>query len=379
MIKVAYIVSQLNRVGPNYQLYYLCKYLNQEKIKMTIITTSIKKADNTLHDDLNKIGVEIIELNLGKLNSIVRARKIIQNIINQNQIEVIHSLGFRSEMIACGLKDVFKITTIRNRPLFTYRIIYGFIAGTILCKIHLCFVKQFDKIVACSKSVSEDIRLMGIESTIITNAFDTSIIKDNIIGIDKSTIRAKLNLPKDKMIYITISSNEPVRKNIEFVIKSFQNVEQFKTCILLVAGFVKKKTIKSTYNLPNIILLGNVSNIFNYYKASNYFISASLSEGMPNAVLESMSVGTPLILSDIPSHKEIFEICKSNIGVIFKNNNLPDLKEQINKVMLYDYRLLSNNCIKEMKNCFSAYRMAKKYEDLYQCNCDNRNDQKHIR
>jgi glycosyltransferase involved in cell wall biosynthesis len=45
--------------------------------------------------------------------------------------------------------------------------------------------------------------------------------------------------------------------------------------------------------------------VFGYFGQADLFVSASLGEGLPVAVLEAMACRCPVVLSDIPPHREI--------------------------------------------------------------------------
>jgi glycosyltransferase involved in cell wall biosynthesis len=68
------------------------------------------------------------------------------------------------------------------------------------------------------------------------------------------------------------------------------------------------KQLASQYS--NISLKGKVIDVDEYLEAADCFVSASLSEGLPNSVIEALAWGLPIILSDIPEHREIQQIEK---------------------------------------------------------------------
>lgn len=53
--------------------------------------------------------------------------------------------------------------------------------------------------------------------------------------------------------------------------------------------------------------LGTTKHPERHYALADVYVSTSLAEGMPNSGLEAMASGLPLLLSDIPGHREIVE------------------------------------------------------------------------
>lgn len=99
----------------------------------------------------------------------------------------------------------------------------------------------------------------------------------NIPTLIKSLALALNNLPKHHAI---IFGEGPERLNAEFLIRQS--------------------------GVSDRIHLGGYSGELNWWlKRADIFISTSLVEGHPNVVIEAASEGCPLVLSDIPAHREI--------------------------------------------------------------------------
>jgi len=75
--------------------------------------------------------------------------------------------------------------------------------------------------------------------------------------------------------------------------------------------FIKNRGLKS-----RVKLIGYKKNIYPYYKKADLFILSSKYEGLPNTLLEALSMGTPIISSDCKTGPR--EILKNKYGKLFK-------------------------------------------------------------
>lgn len=62
--------------------------------------------------------------------------------------------------------------------------------------------------------------------------------------------------------------------------------------------------IEATGLSGRLHLGGYAANLSGWLRAADVFVSASLMEGHPNVVIEAAAAGCPLVLSDIPAHRE---------------------------------------------------------------------------
>lgn len=61
----------------------------------------------------------------------------------------------------------------------------------------------------------------------------------------------------------------------------------------------------------SVRVVGYAPNLWSLMKRAAVFVSPSRFEGSPNVVLEAMACGCPLIVSDIPAHRELLDECSA--------------------------------------------------------------------
>ena len=86
-----------------------------------------------------------------------------------------------------------------------------------------------------------------------------------------------------------------------------------------------------------------------------------MAEGLPNTVLEAMACGLPTVLSDIPSHNEIYEDIQ---GAFFQLQDSKGLSVLLNKIV-QDPNIQKDASLKLIKKNFCAKTMSEKYQKLY--------------
>jgi len=356
MKKILYLVSSLKKSGPTNQLSYIIKYLDKDKFLPMILTLSPEPEDSMIEYFKDNLDVKIDSLRLSRVQGILKGVSKVKDYISNNSIDLVHTQGIRADGLIKSI-DILKVTTLRNYPYYDYPSKFGKLKGSLMVWNHMNTIKSNqNNCIACAKSISDEFKRNDLNLSYIQNGVDTEkfkpLDKENIIEL-----KNKLNISYDKKVFITVGSLIP-RKDVETVIKGFQRYNNDDSILLIAgAGFEKEKLISISND--NIIFLGNISNVVEYLQISDCFISASLAEGLPNTVLEAMACGLPTILSDIPSHKELYE---KEEGYFFQVKDYEKLSELLKTIDLDKQKDIS---LKLINKNFSAKSMSEKYQDLY--------------
>ena len=107
-----------------------------------------------------------------------------------------------------------------------------------------------------------------------------------------------------------------------------------------------------------VVFVGFKTNIIDYFDAADIYVSNSSAEGFSISLIEALSSGLVCLVSNIPSHKECFEIDNNvYIGEYFNENEFKTKKERIIKriksinkddIKSFQKKYLSSNSMSEL-------------------------------
>lgn len=358
-MKILYIVSTLKKSGPSNQLSYIIKYLDRIKFEPMILTLSPEPMQESMKEYfVNSLNVKVETLGLSRVKGLFYAKKYIESFIKENRIDFVHTQGIRADVTISKL-NISRVSTLRNYPFYDYPMKFGKLKGLLMAKKHLAAIKKgSENNIACSKTIANEFKKNNLNLNYIQNGIDTQ----NYFPISKQKkkeLREKLGIEIDKKIFITVGSLI-ARKDVFSVIEAFKKFNN-KDSLLLIAGTGIEKERLECLVTPNIKFLGNISNVVEYLQLSDCFVSASWAEGLPNTVLEAMACGLPTILSDIPSHKELYE---NEDGVFFKKKDT-DVLAQLLSSLSNNFSSHGDKSLELINKKFTAQAMSEKYQKRY--------------
>lgn len=105
----------------------------------------------------------------------------------------------------------------------------------------------------------------------------------------------------------------------------------------------------------------HVENVENFYSNIDVFILNSSLEGMPNVLIESLSMGVPCIATDIPGISDVIK--GNNVGFLYKKNDMKNfficLNNLISKPKLYNS--FSTNALNLTESVYNPNTISKTF------------------
>ena len=364
-MKIVYIISTLENKGPVNVLYNTIKYLDRTLIDPVVITLSPEKKYSRF-EDFKNLGIDIYQLNLGRFEGIFFSVSKIKRIFKEIEPLCIQANCFRSNIIVGFFFSKYKtISIIHNYPYKDYIFKFGKHIGFLMHLLSKFLYRRFKVLIAVSESLKENINnKYKINSISIKNGIDIDCPLFNTHA-SKQDIRNELGLEFNSKVFVFLDSLILI-KDPETTIQGFLNAFCNKNILLIVGGgnLLSELKIKYARN-TNIIFIGMTSEPFKYLKASDYYISSSLSESFHLSVAEAMFCGLFLVLSDIDAHQEFISLDKS-IGVTFKPNNVSDLTDKLQNLDSRNLNYSIMNSPKLVIENLTAETMSEKYQELYE-------------
>lgn len=361
-LNILYLSADLRNVGPTRQTLNIIKYSGVKE--SCVVLTMFAEPQETLIDLYQNEGVKVESLRLNRKLFILNAVKKISAFCVNNHIEVIHSNGVKPDIIAyfVAKKNGIKhIITLRNFPMedLSGRMNPRF--GKIIAFIHLYALKRCKYLVACSKTIANKMeKAYGVSIHAIQNGVDTEKFQIQK-SVSRNDLYSRLRLDDSTKIFICTNSFIS-RKHNDEIADAFIRANLQNAALVFLGDGPLLSDVKGKFKEhSNILFMGKQKNVAAYLQNADFFVSASDSEGLPNAVIESLACGCPVILSDIPQHKEILDAVP-NCGLLYPLHDGMALKACLAQCLSNRFEDTSASIF---RSPFTMKKMGESYRKYY--------------
>lgn len=226
--------------------------------------------------------------------------------------------------------------------------------------------------VACSQWLAGEARksalLEGQRITSIPNPIDTRLYRP----LDKQEARKELGLPTDKRLILFVSqrATNPY-KGIQYLIEAchllaqqYPDMKQ-NTGIVILGGHAEEVTAQLPFENYPLGYVNDKQRIVKVYNAADVFVLPSLSENLPNTIMEAMACGVPSIGFRVGGIPE--EIDHLENGYIAAYRDATDLAKGIHWA-LHETKPeeVRKACLTKVTRNYSQQSVAQRYIEIYE-------------
>lgn len=343
MKKILFVASTLSHIE-NFHL----PYLEQFKKQGYIVHVMGKPNNKSVIQYTDKIIPISFEKNIFSIKNFIISAKIAK-IIKSEDYDIINLhttlAAFFSRL---GIMLSFE------RPKLVINTVHGYLfddTSSFLKKTIMLLAEKFTK---CVTNVVIVMNSIDYDIAIKYKLYKDNIYLINGMGIDlslfppisyenKLILRDAYNFSKNDFLLIYVAEFSK-RKNQKFLLNSISRLvkDGFKNIKLVLLGDGKFLAELKTYSQDlginnNIIFTGYTKETCTYYHISDICVSSSRSEGLPFNIMEAMSVGLPIVASNVKGHTDL--VRHNENGFLFEYDNINEFCDYV-KTIYDDKELL---------------------------------------
>jgi len=351
--------------GAERNLALLARQFRARGYQVTIVCLT----GGDVSDLLKKDGFPVHILGGGRvlsLNGFIRLKRI-RDIVCREKISVVFSYHLSSDIFGAGLALITGVPVISNRRDLGFRLtgkhnrLYQFI-NRFYAEIIAVSSAVKDAVVATQKINPERI-------TVVYNAVSPELLS----GSEDTDVALSLDTSK---VNVCCLANLREIKGQNYLLEAVHLLEDssLKFCLYLLGDYYEEDPYYfdlldkfQEWKLEDrVVFCGGIpgNEVFAILKKMDISVLPSLSEGMPNTLLESMAAGLPVIATAVGGSVEVVQ--EGVTGYLVPAKDPAKMAEALHKLIdnLAERDAMAKQAVQRFKEHFSVDIMMARYEEV---------------
>ena len=189
---------------------------------------------------------------------------------------------------------------------------------------------------------------------------------------DKAVARQRLALPPDDHIILFVSQRATnPNKGMQYLVEACRLLAarhpdmKENTTVAVLGGHAEEVTALLPFRAVPLGYVSDEQRIVSIYQAADVFVLPSLSENLPNTIMESMACGLPSVAFRVGGIPE--EIDHRQNGYVADYCSADDLAAGIRWTLFEsDPETVGKACLDKVAHCYSMQHVARQYIEVYE-------------
>ncbi|GJQ57447.1 MAG: glycosyltransferase [Candidatus Scalindua sp. AMX11] len=362
MIKVCYIIGQLTKGGAEGQIYQLVKHLDRRRFCPTVISLS---QGGYWAKEIRKLNIQVVELQRRTHKEFTRLFKLVK-LLKDIKPDIVHTQLFSANTYGRVAAIIARVPIIIGHELSLP------VIGKDKKFYQICiekFLSMFSQGIICNSAKVSDIlvkkhfysvsKIFIVHNGVVITDFQKQIKHSRKLKTNHKTVGivARLDPAKNQRLFLDMANiilSMPENKSTKFLIVG--------------DGPLKKELEEYSRNLgieQNVIFTGERSDIPELLQEMDIFVMTSLFEGIPNAIMEAMLAGLPIVSTDVGAISEV--VIDGENGFLCPSHDSKNLADKVIRLIKdeEEARSMGESGKKMILNAFGIEKMTNKIEDVY--------------
>lgn len=221
---------------------------------------------------------------------------------------------------------------------------------------------------AHKNEIIQSLRFPGSKIFPIRNGVDIEKFKPDPHA--RENFRREMGLQRNHLCIGTVGYLRPVKNQILLIRACSAICKKYPFVrVCLIGDGAEKENLKTAcleFGIERQVLFcGARNDIPSVLNGFDLFVLPSLNEGMPNAVLEAMATGLPVLASNVGGTPEVVE--DQQTGMLFPNDHKEILEKHLETLICDSEKrkIFGQNGLHRVAQLFSLNKMVQEYENLY--------------
>ncbi len=354
-MNIAHLISSAGLFGAEKVMLQLAASLKQHGHRPWVVAIENRHNPHLeVIEEARRMGLEThIIVSGGRFD--LNAAGQLADFIRENKIDIIHAHNYKANLLA--------FLAARKVRVLLVATLHGYIGKGWKLKVYEAFdrwlMRFFDKVVLVDASLKKWFQGKHVSLVVINNGVDTQEFKP----LNKNT--------KGEEIVIGTVGRMSAEKGYGYLLEAFAEVAKVhpKARLLFVGDGPLKENLKSKVSSlkieDKVDFAGFQSDVRPFYEKMDIFVSSSLLEHFPVAVLEAMACGKAIVATDVGGTKDLIK--NSQTGLLINKASVKELGNAL-FTLIKDAALrnsLGENARAFVENKYSLSGMVASYIEAY--------------